>query len=118
MTAAKKKVLVVDDEEAICETLRDVLEDEGYDVGVAHNGLDALELLRRGVAKPCLVILDLIMPVLDGNAVYREMRADPALAGVPVVVSTSDPSRAPSGVFILRKPAALELILDTVRKCC
>jgi CheY-like chemotaxis protein len=113
-----KTVMVVDDEEGICETLRDVFEDEGYSVGVATNGVDALAMLRAMSPKPCMVILDLLMPVMDGNAVYRAMKADPALAGVPVLVSTSDPSRAPSGVYIVRKPVALDLLLDAVRRCC
>src|SRR5665213_2160479 len=89
-------VLVVDDEEGICETLRDVFEEEGYGVHTVGNGRDALDLLRSLEVKPSIVILDLIMPILDGNAVYREMKADPALATIPIVVSTSDPSRAPA----------------------
>jgi CheY-like chemotaxis protein len=113
-----KTIVVVDDEEGICETLRDVFEDEGYTVAIASNGAEALALLRSMPVRPCIVILDLLMPILDGNAVYRAMKADPALASVPVVVSTSDPSRAPSGVFIMRKPVALDLLIDTVRKCC
>ena len=113
-----KTVVVVDDEEGICETLRDVFEDEGYSVGVATNGADALELLRRLSPKPCIVVLDLLMPVLDGNAVYRAMKADPTLADIPVVISTSDPSRAPSGVLIMRKPIVLDVLLGVVRKNC
>lgn len=113
-----KTVVVVDDEEGICETLRDVFEDEGYSVGVATNGAQALALLKSLSPKPCIVILDLLMPVLDGNAVYRAMKADPSLAGIPVVISTSDPSRAPSGVLILRKPIVLEVLLGVVRKSC
>jgi len=113
-----KTVVVVDDEDALCEILRVVFEHEGYSVAVARNGVEALATLRSMPVKPCLVILDLLMPVLDGNAVYREMKKDPALAGVNVVVTTSEPARAPSGVFIMKKPVALELMLDTVRKCC
>jgi CheY-like chemotaxis protein len=111
-------VMIVDDEEGICETLRDVFEDEGYKVGVATNGQEALWLLKTVSPKPCIVILDLLMPVLDGNAVYRAMKADPALANIPVVISTSDPSRAPSGALIMRKPLALEVLLSMVRRCC
>ena len=113
-----KTVLVVDDEEGICDTLRDVFEDEGYSVGVATNGALALAILKELSPKPCIVILDLLMPVLDGNAVYRAMKADPTLANIPVVISTSDPSRAPSGVLIMRKPIVLEVLLGVVRKSC
>ena len=113
-----KTVMVVDDEEGICDTLRDLFEDEGYTVGVATNGREALALLQRLSPKPCIVILDLLMPVLDGNAVYREMKADAALMDIPVVIATSDPSRAPSGALIMRKPLNVDVLLDMVRKCC
>jgi CheY-like chemotaxis protein len=113
-----KTIVVVDDEEGICDVLRDLFEDEGYQVGVASNGVDALALLQALTTKPCMVILDIAMPLLDGNAVFRAMRADPVLADIPVVFTTSDPSRAPSGVFIMRKPVALDVILDAARKCC
>ncbi|HEY2744873.1 MAG TPA: response regulator [Polyangia bacterium] len=113
-----KTVVVVEDEEEICETLRDVFEDEGYAVGVAYNGLDGLQLIRGLADKPCIVILDLLMPVMDGNEFYRELKADPKTGDIPVVITTSDPARAPAGVFIMRKPVKLDLLLDTVRKCC
>jgi two-component system response regulator MprA len=108
-------IVVVDDEETICETLKDVFEEEGYAVEIASDGLAALDLLRHMPVKPRMVILDLLMPRLDGNGVYAEMKADPELADIPVVISTSDPSRAPSGVFIMKKPVDLDLLLDTVR---
>lgn len=111
-------VLIVDDESGLCETLKDVFEEEGYRVGTAHNGQEALALLKSVPIKPCVVILDLIMPVLDGNAVFREMRSDPALAAIPVLISTSDPSRAPAGVPVMRKPIALEKLLEAVRHLC
>jgi CheY-like chemotaxis protein len=113
-----KTVLVVDDEEGMCETLKDVFEDEGFTVNMASNGAEALTLLRGMTVKPCIVILDLLMPVLDGNTVYRTMKADPTLAQVPIVISTSDPSRAPSGAMILKKPVSLAVLLDQVRRCC
>jgi len=112
----ERPVVVVDDEEGICETLRDVFEEEGYDVECAMDGVAALELLRDMAIKPHVVILDLLMPRLDGNSVYATMQEDPTLADIPVIISTSDPSRAPSGVLIMKKPVDLDLLLDTVRK--
>ena len=53
---------------------------------------------------------------MDGSAVYAAMKADPTLLDIPVVISTSDPSRAPSGVLIMRKPVDLDILLDTIRK--
>jgi CheY-like chemotaxis protein len=114
--APGKTNVVVDVEETICETLKDVFEEEGYSVEIAMNGVEALELLRGMPEKPGLVILDLLMPRLDGNAVYAAMKADPALSDIPVVISTSDPSRAPSGVLIMKKPVDLDVLLDTIRK--
>ena len=109
-------IVVVDDEETICETLKDVLEEEGYAVECASDGVEALSLLRGMRVMPRMIILDLLMPRMDGNAVISSLKADPALADIPVVVSTSDPSRAPSGVLIMRKPVDLDMLLDTVRK--
>jgi two-component system response regulator MprA len=109
-------IVVVDDEETICETLKDVLEEEGFAVEIAGDGVEALELLRAMSVLPRMIILDLLMPRMDGNTVLTTMRADPALADIPVVISTSDPSRAPSGVLIMRKPVDLDMLLDTVRK--
>jgi two-component system response regulator MprA len=114
--AASKTIVVVDDEETICETLKDVLEEEGYAVEIAGDGIAALTLLRAMPVTPRMIILDLLMPRMDGNTVLTTLRADPALAEIPVVISTSDPSRAPSGVLIMRKPVDLDMLLDTVRK--
>jgi two-component system, sensor histidine kinase and response regulator len=108
-----KTVLVVDDEPGIRESLRDLLEDEGYAVELAANGREALELLPR-LPRPFGIILDLIMPVMNGVEVYQAIRADPALADVPIVVSTSDPSRAPTDALVMRKPIDLNRLLSTI----
>jgi CheY-like chemotaxis protein len=111
------KVLVVDDEREIRESLEEFLLDEGYDVDVAADGAEALNLLHRE-PPPCVVILDLIMPVLTGNEVYSRMRKDARLSKIPVIVSTSDPSRAPGGNPVLKKPVNLDRLLDTVNRYC
>jgi CheY-like chemotaxis protein len=108
-----RTVLVVDDEPDIRESLKEALTDEGYLVEVASNGRQALELLPQ-LSRPCAVIMDIIMPIMSGIELYAAMRAVPALADIPVVVSTSDPSRAPSGVLIMRKPIDLGRLLKTV----
>ena len=71
----RKTIVVVDDEPGFCETVKDLLEDEGYAVEIAMDGRAGLDLLRRLPAPPCLLLLDLIMPILDGGAVYREVLA-------------------------------------------
>jgi two-component system, sensor histidine kinase and response regulator len=67
---------------------------------------------------PCVIILDLLMPVLDGNEMYEQMQGDPAFCQVPVIISTSDPRRAPSGVLTMKKPVSLMRLLATVRQFC
>src|SRR5689334_6104245 len=78
-------ILVVDDDEDILEALRDLLRDEGYDVVAARDGRTALERLRGGL-RPRLILLDLMMPTMNGYEFRREQRADPALAGIPTIV--------------------------------
>lgn len=114
----KKTIVVVDDEAGFCETVKEVLEDEGYAVEIALDGRAGLELLRRLDVAPCLLLLDLAMPALDGAEVYRELQADPALAAIRVIIATSDPSRAPAGADVLAKPLSLDKLLATVRDCC
>ena len=60
-----------------------------------------------------MVLLDLLMPVLGGNEVYQAMQQEPRLINVPVIVMTSDPSRAPSGLLIMKKPMNLARLLST-----
>ena len=112
----RKPILIVDDEPDIREMLRYVFEDEGYDVELAEDGQQALEALER--LKPCMMILDLRMPVLDGVAVLERMRTHSEWKHIPVIVSTSDPSRAPPGVLIIRKPVDLKLLLEAVKGRC
>lgn len=114
----KKLIVVVDDEPGFCETVKDLLEDEGYAVEIAADGRAGLELLRRLPERPCLLLLDLTMPILDGNEVYRELQADPRLAPIRVVIATSDPARAPSGATVLAKPMTIERLLEAVHASC
>src|SRR5690606_14196741 len=90
-------VLIVDDEKDIRETLEEFLVDEGFEVRTAADGGEALGLLTDSEL-PCVVILDLMMPVLSGNDVIDRMQQSQRLAPVRVIITTSDPSRAPSGV--------------------
>jgi CheY-like chemotaxis protein len=108
--------LIVDDEVCGRETLRDLLEDEGYQVICAGDGNEALHQLRT--AQPSLMILDLLMPGMNGNALYDEMQRSPSLARIPVVVTTSDPTRAPLGVPTLGKPLRLDKVLSVVALAC
>jgi CheY-like chemotaxis protein len=110
-------ILIVDDEVDIRDSLREFFEDEGYTVTTAGNGAEALQQLATGEL-PCVIILDLLMPVLDGNEMYERMQADPRLSQLPVIISTSDPRRAPSGVLTMKKPVSLLRLASTVRQFC
>jgi CheY-like chemotaxis protein len=110
------KLLIADDEPDILESLAEFFEDEGYSVATAATGADVLARLE-GEA-PCILILDLMMPGISGTEVYERMQHDAKLAKIPVIVSTSDPSLAPSGVLIMKKPINLNRLLRLVRQHC
>ena len=81
-------VLVVDDDDGIRHALQQVFEDEGYEVSTASNGRDALDKIEQmGLAgPPCVIVLDLMMPVMDGREFLTHRTGDPSLRAVPVVV--------------------------------
>jgi len=113
-TGAPKKVLVVDDDEMGRASLCDALEEAGYAVATASNGQAALELLNDDASRPDVVILDLVMPILDGARVYQAMQADYALVKIPLIMSAANPAQAPSGVITVPKPLDLHRLLDVV----
>ena len=83
-------ILVVEDDRDILDSIGDVLRSDGYPVVLAQNGAEALASLRTQVERPCLIILDLMMPVMDGWTFRSEMRKDQALASIPVIVLSGD----------------------------
>ena len=110
-------VLVVDDEFGIAEVLDTLLTGEGHEVMTAANGRRALEQLAR--ARPDAVLLDYMMPVLDGVGVMRAIQAEPAWAGLPVVFMSSLPEAAVSEYVggyaaFLRKPFRIKEVLDAL----
>jgi CheY-like chemotaxis protein len=118
MTQANHTVLVVEDEEELRDSIRDLLEDTGYIVVTACDGQEALDALA-GVEYPCVVLLDLLMPRMNGWDFFAALRARPNLAAVPVVVYSSAPDSAPQGVTrVLSKPLQPERLLSVVREYC
>lgn len=81
---AKERILVVDDDNNICELLRLYLEKEGFDVSIAHNGGDAVKLFQE--LSPALMLLDIMLPVLDGWQVCREIRK---FSDKPIIMLTA-----------------------------
>jgi len=84
-----KNILIVEDDLDIAENLKALLSLEGYSSEISKDGLDALNRLRDGSPRPSLILLDLMMPVMDGFQFYREQQSDPTIAGIPVVVMTA-----------------------------
>lgn len=120
MVTAKAKygspILIVDDDETILEALADLLSVRGYDVVPANNGAGALDYLRNN-PPPRLVIHDLVMPVMDGWRLRKEMKKDSALTHLPVVVMSAlaDPDGIDADAVLL-KPIDITQLFDTVDK--
>jgi CheY-like chemotaxis protein len=111
-------VLVVEDEEQLREMIRDALELNGYAVVTAEHGQDALAKLAE-IEHLCLVILDLLMPVMDGRTFITKMRERVELSSVPIVVHTSAPGQTPDGVsMIVQKPLMFDRLLSVVQEYC
>jgi CheY-like chemotaxis protein len=115
-------ILVVDDDPDIRDSLREVLEDEGYEVACVGNGREALDHLKTANPRPCVILLDLMMPVMDGWQFRAEQLREPSIADVPVVCVTAvaeqseriERLRAPC----LRKPVEFQALLDAVENAC
>ena len=115
-------ILVVEDNDDVREMMAVTLELEGHEVATAVNGLDALNKLHTG-NKPCLILLDLMMPVMNGWEFQHELEhdPDPALRDVPVVVvsaATSDMMMTTDAAAYLPKPIDLDQLLDVVVDFC
>lgn len=113
-------VLVVEDDPDARELLRTALTVEGYEVRTAANGMDALTSLRQ--ARACIILLDIMMPVMDGWAFRRVQVADPDLASIPVLCITAvfDPEQVARqlGLRCIRKPYRLDEVLGEVAAAC
>ena len=107
-------VVVIDDDEAIREAMHDLLELEGFAVLAARDGHEALAVLVTA-PRPCVAVVDLVMPRLDGWHLVRTIAADPALRGIGVVCSTAGRSEAPPGCSaMLRKPFEGDALISAV----
>jgi CheY-like chemotaxis protein len=116
-----KRLLLVDDDFATREMMSMILAGEGYRVATAANGVDALERLHDS-DRPCLILLDLSMPVMDGPT-FCARRKDEGLPSVPVIVVSSDTDIAQKAAALgaegyLEKPVDTIELLDTIRKRC
>jgi len=119
-TAVDRPVLIVEDDADLREMMAQLLALEGFGATTAANGLEALEYLERG-AKPDVILLDLMMPVMDGWEFRRQQQSDPALAGVPVIILSALEQRRAAEVnaaAVLKKPLDFDRLLELVRQYC
>ena len=112
-----KDILIVEDEQDLSDLLLDVLETEGHRARTAGNGLEALSRIEE--RRPQLILLDMMMPVMDGWQFIERLRANEEWTSIPVVVMTavydmSSLERKTGAKAILTKPFDIELIVDAV----
>ena len=107
-------VLVVEDDQDIRESLCEFLDDQGFSALAARNGQEALDILRDG-ARPSVILLDIMMPIMDGRELMRHMERDPAIPRTPiVVVSALIPDNTLKSVVWLEKPVRAERLLSAI----
>lgn len=112
-----KNILVVDDERDVVEFMRDLLEDNGYGVTVAYDGVEAMEKLKS--ENPDLILLDLQMPEETGTDLYRKLRHRSDLKDIPVIIVSGLAGRniaVTKSVKVIEKPPEEEEILAEVRR--
>lgn len=117
------KVLVVEDDRDIRRNLQTLLQSEGYEVVLTENGKIALDYLSQNKEAPHLIILDLMMPVMDGFEFRKIQQGDPNLSKIPVIIMTADghiqeKMKRTEAYASIRKPADIDTILKTVKQVC
>lgn len=110
------QVLIVEDDPQLRTALAGVFADEGYQVGLATNGLEAVEWLEGRT--PCVVVLDLLMPGVVGHELLEHMRTAPGLSRIPVAIISGSPELAPPGYTVFPKPIDDDELLAFARRCC
>jgi len=113
-------VLIVEDDLDTRETVGELLEEYGYSVFGAGNGAEGVHLLQSGTV-PSVILLDLMMPVMDGYRFRAEQRSDPALAAIPVIVMTAGESielDELNASAVMRKPLHVPRLLSNIRQHC
>jgi CheY-like chemotaxis protein len=112
-------VLIVEDDESIRLILKEILEDEGYEVFTAENGKVGIDFLKK-FTRPCLILLDFMMPVMDGKEFMEAKRQDDLIAPIPVVLVSAfeDRSRDIGAQGFVKKPIDFDCLLKFLDKYC
>ena len=116
-----KRILVIEDDVSIRELLVELLQSEGYEVSSSVNGLEGLKRLEKNPL-PHLILIDLMMPVMDGYSFRSEQLKNPLWAKIPTVVMSAEANAQEkmknyNVTAFLSKPVELETILSTVASC-
>ena len=116
------RVLLVEDDAEFRDSLAHLLRIRGYDVSCAANGAQAIEQLRKG-PEPCVILLDLMMPVMDGWAFRHAMLADPECARIPVVIlsgadDVAEEARRLEAAAYLTKPCDTRRVFELLERVC
>jgi CheY-like chemotaxis protein len=119
LRVATGRVLIVEDDEDIRETVCEVLAELGFVVDMQSNGQEAMDWLRASPTnRPDVIVLDLLMPVMNGYEFIEAVRGDSSLAALPIVLSTAvRPTRDEgpiSGIAVVRKPYELDELLSAI----
>jgi CheY-like chemotaxis protein len=114
-----RTIMLIEDDRDICEIVEQVLADEGYETIAVPNGVEGLKRLRSPAARPFLIVLDLMLPVMDAWQFRAEQTSDANLAAIPVVIFSANPkvgqhAEALGAAAVIRKPPNLEELLSIV----
>lgn len=110
------EVLIVDDDVQLRSALFHLFMAEGYDVGIATNGVEAIDWLENH--SPCAVVLDLLMPGIVGQEVIEQIQEDAVLPATRIAIISGSPDLAPQGYKVFPKPLDEAELVGFVRDCC
>jgi CheY-like chemotaxis protein len=115
-----KSILLIDDDRAILQTMKDILEIYGYTVFTAVDGKDGITTLLSMETPPCLILLDLMMPGMNGWGFLDFQRGNSAFASIPVVICSAyeASARSVSDQQVLIKPVQLDSLVGAVKSLC
>jgi adenylate cyclase len=115
-----KRVLIVDDDDDFRHALGSALGRAGFGIEHATDGLVAMRVLKEGQSVPCAMLIDLMMPNMDGWQLIDTLKNDPQLAHIPsaVVSAARDTRQLPKSVVLFSKPCDLNAVLHFLRKAC
>lgn len=114
-----KNILIIEDDPEIRACLKEVLEDVGYPVRTATNGQEALNILHS-IEKPCLILLDWMMPIMDGQQFLEFKQHDVTIAPIPVIIvsATAERNHAVDVAGLIKKPFNSEILIQMVKLYC